>query len=293
MSTHLNKRPLLRSLVLTGIASLALAALGAQQTDPFYLKLLEKSQKAFLAKNYAEACRGFEIAAFGLAQDPTLQAKAYFYAGLSHYYLKDPVKSESFFRQGAELLGDKGLAALDIEESIRPDLEKLMAFFDIAAARPEPPAETPPSQGQEEQAEAVDSPVITQPKDKEPAMKERAGADRKTASSAPVPLDEIKEGDLIPLDMVYTVPVATRKVAAVYPPTATGAKTTGTVTVNALISEKGNVIDTEIIQGIKDAYGFNQAALQAVRRWKFEPATIKGIKVKVWMPISIVFKKPE
>jgi protein TonB len=93
--------------------------------------------------------------------------------------------------------------------------------------------------------------------------------------------------------MVDTLPVATRRIAAVYPSSTGGLKITGAVTVNALISEKGNVIKAEIIQGIKGAVGFDQAAAQAVRRWKFEPATIKGIKVKVWMPISIVFKKQE
>ena len=93
--------------------------------------------------------------------------------------------------------------------------------------------------------------------------------------------------------MVDTLPVATRRIPAVYPTSASGSRITGTVTVNALISEKGSVIKTEIIQGIKGAVGFDQAAAQAVRRWKFEPATINGIKVKVWIPISIVFKKQE
>jgi len=65
----------------------------------------------------------------------------------------------------------------------------------------------------------------------------------------------------------------------------------GTVIINALISEKGDVIETEIIQGIKNAVGFDQAALKAIRQWKFEPASVKGINVKVWMRVGIEFKK--
>jgi TonB family protein len=63
--------------------------------------------------------------------------------------------------------------------------------------------------------------------------------------------------------------------------------------VNALVSETGAVIKTEIIKGMSGVYGFNHAAEQAVRSWKFEPATIKGIKVKVWVPILLHFKSQE
>jgi len=294
ISDRTRKRRVFLSLALAWVACLTFTSFASQQIDPFYLRLLEKAQKSFLARNYGEAARDFEIAAFGLNQDLTLQAKAYVYLSLSHYYLKDVKKSESFLRQGAELLGDRSLAVLQIPDSALPDLEKLLIFFDIQLALPTHSVNSPPLQEQEKQTKASESPPETGQKSQQPAEKEPARDDQKDPGSAPpITLDKIKEGDIIALDMVDTLPVATRRIAAVYPSSASGSKITGTVTVNALISEKGSVVKTEIIQGIKGAVGFNQAAEQAVRRWKFEPATIKGIKVKVWMPISIVFKKQE
>jgi protein TonB len=282
------------SLALVCAASLAFTSLASLQTDPFYLRLIAKAQKSFLAGNYGDAARDFEIAAFGLNQDLTLQAKAYFFIGLSHFHLKDIKKSESFMRQGAELLGERTLAVLQIPDSALPDLEKLLTFFNIQLALPAPPIDPPAVQEKEKQEKSSESPPETGLKAPESDEKVTANSDQKDPGSAPlITLDKIKEGDIIALDIVDTLPIATRRMAAVYPSFAHGLKIAGTVMVNALISEKGSVIKTEIIQGIKGAVGFDQAAEQAVRRWKFEPATIKGIKVKVWMPISIVFKKQE
>jgi len=64
----------------------------------------------------------------------------------------------------------------------------------------------------------------------------------------------------------------------------------GTITVNALISETGDVLRTEILKGIKGGYGFEKSAETAVRQWKFRPAEKDGIPVRVWKPIDINFK---
>jgi protein TonB len=294
ISNQRKRRGLFLPLVMMGMASLAFTSSASQQTDPFYLRLLEKAQKSFLARNYADAARDLEIAAFGLSQDIILQAKAYVYLSLSHYYLNDIKKSESFLRQGVDLLGDRSLAILAIPESALPDVEKLLTFFDIQLAEPTPSIDSPAPQEKEKQEKSSETPPETGQKNQQPAEKEPARDNQKDSGSIPpITLDKIKEGDIIALDLVDTLPVATRRTAAVYPSSASGLKITGTVTVNALISEKGSVVKTEIIQGIKGAVGFDQAAVQAVRRWKFEPATIKGIKVKVWVPIDIVFKKQE
>jgi len=90
---------------------------------------------------------------------------------------------------------------------------------------------------------------------------------------------------------VETPPVVIRRVRAAYPSYASASTIEGTVIVNALVSEKGDVIKTEVIKDMEDAFGFKQAAQSAVRQWKFEPASIKGIRVKVWIPVAIDFKK--
>lgn len=258
----------------------------AQQIDPFYRQLLEKAQKSFLAKNYEEAARDFEIASFGLTGDKTLRAKAYVYLSLSRYYLKDIKSSEKYMREAADLMGEKELATLEIYESALPDLEKLLTFFNIRPAQEESPPQ-PPQVPEKPIKPDPDTPAKSEEKvpDKNPA-KEPTQTQQKT-------LDELKEGDLLPLDMVDTPPTVIKRVQADYPAAARSFRIEGTIIVNTLISEKGDVIKTEIIKAIKGAFGFNQAAQRAVRQWKFEPATIKGLKVKVWMPIAIEYKKQE
>lgn len=286
----MKKRRFFLSFALAFFAWLTAISLPAQQTDPFYLSLIEKAQKSFLARNYSDAARDFEIAAFGLAGNKTLQAKAYVYLSLCRYYLKDMQASERSLREAAALMGEGGFAALEIYESAWPDLDKLTAFFNLSLS----PDEALPKE--------VEKPLPPDPapqnaKPNEPAKKSEGKAAKVEKQNAPADppsdpkLDEIKEGDILTLDLVETRPVLIKSIPAVYPEHARRLGIEGTVMINALISEKGDVIATEILKSIKNAVGFDQAALQAVRRWKFEPATVKGIKVKVWVPVAIEFKK--
>jgi TonB family protein len=252
----------------------------SQQIDPFYRTLFEKAQKSFLAKNYTEAAKDLEIASFGLTADKNLKAKAYIYLGLCRYYLKDTASSEKYLREAADLVGEQGFENLQIYESALPDLEKLLTFFNLKPAQ----GIVPPL--------ITEKPIQTNPVDPKKSEEKAPEKSAQNELSKPpqITLDNLKEGDLLTLDMVDTRPVILKRVQADYPAPARRSRLEGRVMVNALISEKGDVIKTEIIQGIKGAFGFNQESQRAVRNWKFEPATIKGIKVKVWMPIAIEFK---
>jgi TonB family protein len=101
----------------------------------------------------------------------------------------------------------------------------------------------------------------------------------------------IKTGDLVALETVDTPPILIRRVQPKYPPVALSQAIECQVLVNALISETGEVIKTMIIRGEKESYGFNQASEEAVKQWRFRPAIKDSIKVKVWKPILITFKK--
>jgi TonB family protein len=272
-------------------ASLCFAAIqAAQQSDPFYTNLLEKAQKSFLAKNYAEAARDFEIASFGLVGNKILRAKAYVYLSLSQYYLKDVKASEKSMQEAAAIMEEEGFSKLEIHESARPAFEKLLAFFGIAQPQSEPLPGDAAEPKQETDAKASPTSPEKKPGEKTPAPANTA-SNSPTTQKSDIKLDELKEGDIVPLELVDTPPAAIRRVPAIYP-SYVGAKTIeGTVTVNALVSENGAVVKTEIRKGMKEFYGFDQAALRAVRQWKFEPASVKGIRVKVWLPIAIEFKK--
>jgi TonB family protein len=102
----------------------------------------------------------------------------------------------------------------------------------------------------------------------------------------------IKTGDLVALNLVDIPPVPIKTVEPVYPELAIKAGVEGVVIVNALISEKGDVINTKVVKGIKGLGGLlDKASDTAVKRWKFQPAVKGGVNVKVWKPINITFKK--
>jgi protein TonB len=291
----MRKRRIFLFFSLAGMALLTTLSFSDQQTDPFYLGVLEKAQKSFLARNYEDAARDFEIAAFGLMGNKTLQAKAKIYIGLCKYYLKDVQGSEKSLREAADLMGDQGFASLEIFESAWPDLNKLISFFNLNQSqekalpreveKPLPSNSDPLKTNQSEPA--AKKPVEKSAKDSSKDSEQSAAA----APSPALSIDELKEGDLMPLEMVDERPVLIKRIPAAYPAYARTMGIEGTVIINALVSEKGSVIDTEIIQGIKNAVGFDQAALKAVRQWKFEPASVKGINVKVWLRVAVEFKK--
>lgn len=72
----------------------------------------------------------------------------------------------------------------------------------------------------------------------------------------------------------------------VYPPEAKAKGISGTVVVSALIDKQGNVISAKVIEGDKI---FWDAALTAVKAWKFEPATSQGQPVEETTQIKITF----
>jgi protein TonB len=100
----------------------------------------------------------------------------------------------------------------------------------------------------------------------------------------------VKEGELVELSSVTEPPKLIKSVDPVYPPSAQRQGVGGSITVNALIDENGNVIETGILKGIQDDKGLGRAAQNAVRKWKFQPARKNGVAVKVWKSFIIAFR---
>jgi TonB family protein len=101
---------------------------------------------------------------------------------------------------------------------------------------------------------------------------------------------KLKAGDLVPLENVDVPPQVLKTAEPTYPPTALSMRIEGSVTVSALVSETGDVLQTAVVRGMKSALGFNKAAEAAVRKCKFSPAEKGGVKVRVWKPITVTFK---
>lgn len=66
------------------------------------------------------------------------------------------------------------------------------------------------------------------------------------------------------------------------------ARVTGVVIVETLIDEQGNVTETRVIKGLP--MGLEEAAVEAVRSWKFKPATLEGQPVPVYYVLTINFQ---
>ncbi|GEM_PF-4376388 len=112
------------------------------------------------------------------------------------------------------------------------------------------------------------------------------------AQEAPIPaFTDEQSGNPVALESLDSPPKVLRRIPPVYPAKAFRRGIEGTVIINALISESGNVIRTKILRPIKGDFGFEKACMKAVREWRFQPAVKNGKNVKVWRPISIVFKR--
>jgi TonB family protein len=83
-------------------------------------------------------------------------------------------------------------------------------------------------------------------------------------------------------------PVVTKKTEPYYPEVALRAGLEGKVWVKLWITVEGKVQAAEILKS--DNQVFNGAAIEAARQWEFEPATIKGKPVAVWVSVPFRFK---
>ena len=72
----------------------------------------------------------------------------------------------------------------------------------------------------------------------------------------------------------------------VYPPEAQDAKVSGLVIIEATINAEGNVSDARVLRSIPM---LDQAALDAVKQWRFTPTLLNGAPVPVIMTVTVNF----
>lgn len=83
---------------------------------------------------------------------------------------------------------------------------------------------------------------------------------------------------------------APRKVVDVaprYPEFARQARREGLVILEVTINELGGVADVQVL---RSAPGLDQAAVEAVRQWRFSPARLNGTPIPVVMTVTVNFK---
>jgi bla regulator protein blaR1 len=115
-------------------------------------------------------------------------------------------------------------------------------------------------------------------------------------------LDAVRQWQFAPLDKPSAVtkieisfsledatkPVPTYQPTPVYTPEAKAAKTQGTVILGVTVEADGTAGDVKVIRGLDK--GLDQAAVDAVKTWKFKPATKAGKPIPAKMTIETTFK---
>lgn len=81
-------------------------------------------------------------------------------------------------------------------------------------------------------------------------------------------------------------PIKVRDVKPVYPQVAQEARVQGIVIVEGLIDEQGNVADVKVLRGVPL---LNDAAVGAVRQWRYTPTLLNGVPVPVIMTMTVTF----
>jgi len=115
-------------------------------------------------------------------------------------------------------------------------------------------------------------------KDEAPQQESLADAARRLRAEK-VSTEKVSAEESQPLQLVRTVP-------AVYPPEAREKRIIGTVVLKVLVNKEGNVVKATVVSGPPV---FSASALDAIKEWKFKPATLQGQPVETTTQIRLNF----
>ena len=164
--------------------------------------------------------------------------------------------------------------------------------------------------------------VVQQVRFKQPPPKQEQKIPQKKKKKVPIPdptpdepepirtpEEEEPELDLPDTDLVFDIPegpppsepagpiivagdvVPPEKITAPQPQyteMARKARIQGVVIVQAIIDKQGEVTNVKVLKGLP--MGLDQAAVDAVKRWRFEPATLNGKPVSVYYNLTVNFR---
>ena len=85
------------------------------------------------------------------------------------------------------------------------------------------------------------------------------------------------------------MPIRIEQVSPEYPPVAQRLRVSGVVEAEFLVGPDGTVEDFRIVSVTRTGVGFERATEEAVRQWRYEPATKNGVKVRTWVAVRVPF----
>jgi TonB family protein len=112
-----------------------------------------------------------------------------------------------------------------------------------------------------------------------------------TATPIPMtPTPAVREGDIVAVGPGVVPPELVERVNPRYPPAARQMRTGGMVQLQLLVGIDGSVEQIRILKVDKPGLGFEKATEEAVRQWRYTPATKNGVKVRMWVPVRVPFR---
>jgi TonB family protein len=84
-----------------------------------------------------------------------------------------------------------------------------------------------------------------------------------------------------------TIPTSLTRVSAQYTDAARQAKIQGTVVLRGMVRKDGTIDSIQVVQGL--GYGLDEAAVSAVRQWKFAPGTQNGETIDLITTVQVNF----
>jgi periplasmic protein TonB len=85
-----------------------------------------------------------------------------------------------------------------------------------------------------------------------------------------------------------SAPIEVQRIPPDYPALARAAGIQGVVVVMAVIRRDGTVGDVKVVRGL--GMGLSEAAVEAVKKWRYEPARQNGVPVDVYMTVAVQFR---
>jgi protein TonB len=90
-------------------------------------------------------------------------------------------------------------------------------------------------------------------------------------------------------NVTYPVLILESKVAPEYPELARTARLEGRVILQAVVHKDGTVSQVEVLNCNRPDLGFEQAAVEAITQWRYEPARQNGVPVDVYFTVIVDF----
>jgi TonB family protein len=115
-----------------------------------------------------------------------------------------------------------------------------------------------------------------------------SGQEPVTAKSGTVACEGVDGMEPLEIGGPVTAPRLLRRVEPAYPPQLRASRFSAQVTLRAVVDASGYVRDVGVVSS--QNVSFSKAAIDAVKKWKFDPARREGCAVPVAMMVNVAFK---